>query len=312
MFSNELSKVERALVHDLADEFGLVHRSFGKGAERYLVVSKRPRQVRQLGAGAASPGAGKSAESVEDEEERERQAAIQTLQAQYARSNRRRQAGCWSAVPPPARLLQDTVRGTGIGAGPAPLASGARRAHQPQPHHSQQTAASSSSQSGVQPLQPQEQKQKVQPQQPQQQQQRPGDWNCASCTAHNYSSRTECFRCHRPVAAAVLSPKTDSATSHQNAAPVPPAPQQAALPQGMASKGGARAFVPRSGAAKSAPAASPPAAHPAIASSQNPAMSPTAAAVIPPEAAAGHEAAASSARRNRGGRQHQQNSQGGH
>ena len=39
-FSNELSKDERALVHKLCQKFGLKHRSFGKGEERYLVVSK--------------------------------------------------------------------------------------------------------------------------------------------------------------------------------------------------------------------------------------------------------------------------------
>ena len=39
-FSNKLSKEERALVHKLCTKYGLKHKSFGKGDNRYLVVSK--------------------------------------------------------------------------------------------------------------------------------------------------------------------------------------------------------------------------------------------------------------------------------
>lgn len=39
-FSNKLSKEERALVHKLCTKYGLKHKSFGKGDDRYLVVSK--------------------------------------------------------------------------------------------------------------------------------------------------------------------------------------------------------------------------------------------------------------------------------
>ena len=39
-FSSKLSKNERALVHKLCTKYGLKHKSFGKGDERYLVVSK--------------------------------------------------------------------------------------------------------------------------------------------------------------------------------------------------------------------------------------------------------------------------------
>ena len=39
-FSNSLSKEERALVHSLCKKHGLKHKSFGKGDNRYLVVSK--------------------------------------------------------------------------------------------------------------------------------------------------------------------------------------------------------------------------------------------------------------------------------
>lgn len=39
-FSNELSKEDRALVHTISQRYGLKHRSFGKGEDRYLVVSK--------------------------------------------------------------------------------------------------------------------------------------------------------------------------------------------------------------------------------------------------------------------------------
>jgi len=39
-FSNELSKEDRALVHKMSKQYGLKHRSFGKGEDRYLVVSK--------------------------------------------------------------------------------------------------------------------------------------------------------------------------------------------------------------------------------------------------------------------------------
>ena len=39
-FSNKLSKDERALVHKLCTKYGLKHKSFGKGDNRYLVVSK--------------------------------------------------------------------------------------------------------------------------------------------------------------------------------------------------------------------------------------------------------------------------------
>lgn len=39
-FSNELSKEERALVHTLCQKYGLKHKSFGTGDERYLVVNK--------------------------------------------------------------------------------------------------------------------------------------------------------------------------------------------------------------------------------------------------------------------------------
>ena len=28
--------------------------------------------------------------------------------------------------------------------------------------------------------------------------QRPGDWTCPSCSANNFSRRTECFRCQQP------------------------------------------------------------------------------------------------------------------
>lgn len=39
-FSNDLSKEDRALVHKLSQQYGLKHRSYGKGDERYLVVGK--------------------------------------------------------------------------------------------------------------------------------------------------------------------------------------------------------------------------------------------------------------------------------
>lgn len=39
-FSNELSKEDRALVHKISQQYGLKHRSFGKGDDRYLVVGK--------------------------------------------------------------------------------------------------------------------------------------------------------------------------------------------------------------------------------------------------------------------------------
>ena len=39
-FSSELAKEDRALVHKLCQQFGLRHQSFGKGEDRYLVVSK--------------------------------------------------------------------------------------------------------------------------------------------------------------------------------------------------------------------------------------------------------------------------------
>jgi hypothetical protein len=111
MFTNALSKVERALVHDLADEYGLAHKSYGKGEERYLVVSKRPRQIKQL----------HSSGDQEDDEERERQAAIKALQDEYARSKRRRgPISALSAVPPPPCVLRDTLRvqGTNLSAEP--------------------------------------------------------------------------------------------------------------------------------------------------------------------------------------------------
>lgn len=40
-FSNELSPEERAIVHLKSQQFGLKHKSHGKGEDRYLVVSKR-------------------------------------------------------------------------------------------------------------------------------------------------------------------------------------------------------------------------------------------------------------------------------
>lgn len=40
-FSNTLSKEERAVVHTLAEKYNLIHRSFGKGVERALIVKKR-------------------------------------------------------------------------------------------------------------------------------------------------------------------------------------------------------------------------------------------------------------------------------
>lgn len=40
-FSKDLSKEDRALVHKLCQRYHLRHRSFGKGEERYLVVSKQ-------------------------------------------------------------------------------------------------------------------------------------------------------------------------------------------------------------------------------------------------------------------------------
>lgn len=39
-FSNELSKEDRALVHKISQQYGLKHRSYGKGDDRYLVVGK--------------------------------------------------------------------------------------------------------------------------------------------------------------------------------------------------------------------------------------------------------------------------------
>ena len=39
-FSNELSKEDRAIIHTISQRYGLKHRSYGKGQERYLVVSK--------------------------------------------------------------------------------------------------------------------------------------------------------------------------------------------------------------------------------------------------------------------------------
>ena len=39
-FSNELSKEERALVHKISKQYGLKHRSYGKGEDMYLIVSK--------------------------------------------------------------------------------------------------------------------------------------------------------------------------------------------------------------------------------------------------------------------------------
>ena len=39
-FSNDLSKEDRALVHKISQQYGLKHRSFGKGDDRYLMVSK--------------------------------------------------------------------------------------------------------------------------------------------------------------------------------------------------------------------------------------------------------------------------------
>lgn len=39
-FSNDLSKEDRALVHKISQQYGLRHKSYGKGDDRYLVVSK--------------------------------------------------------------------------------------------------------------------------------------------------------------------------------------------------------------------------------------------------------------------------------
>ena len=39
-FSNELSKEDRALIHSISQQYGLKHKSYGKGQDRYLVVSK--------------------------------------------------------------------------------------------------------------------------------------------------------------------------------------------------------------------------------------------------------------------------------
>ena len=39
-FSSQLSKEERAIVHKLCTKYGLKHKSFGKGDDRYLMVSK--------------------------------------------------------------------------------------------------------------------------------------------------------------------------------------------------------------------------------------------------------------------------------
>lgn len=39
-FSNDLSKEDRALVHKISQQYGLKHKSYGKGNDRYLVVSK--------------------------------------------------------------------------------------------------------------------------------------------------------------------------------------------------------------------------------------------------------------------------------
>ena len=40
-FSSDLSKDDRALIHRLCRQYGLKHKSFGKGNERYLIVSKK-------------------------------------------------------------------------------------------------------------------------------------------------------------------------------------------------------------------------------------------------------------------------------
>jgi len=40
-FSSDLSKEDRALVHNLCQRYHLKHKSFGKGEQRYLVVSKK-------------------------------------------------------------------------------------------------------------------------------------------------------------------------------------------------------------------------------------------------------------------------------
>ena len=39
-FSNELSKEDRVVVHKISQQYGLKHRSYGKGHDRYLVVGK--------------------------------------------------------------------------------------------------------------------------------------------------------------------------------------------------------------------------------------------------------------------------------
>ena len=39
-FSSELSKEDRALIHKLSQQYGLKHRSYGKGEGRFLIVSK--------------------------------------------------------------------------------------------------------------------------------------------------------------------------------------------------------------------------------------------------------------------------------
>ena len=39
-FSSELSKEDRAVIHKISQQYGLKHRSYGKGDDRYLVVGK--------------------------------------------------------------------------------------------------------------------------------------------------------------------------------------------------------------------------------------------------------------------------------
>ena len=39
-FSSELSKEDRAVIHKISQQYGLKHKSYGKGDDRYLVVGK--------------------------------------------------------------------------------------------------------------------------------------------------------------------------------------------------------------------------------------------------------------------------------
>ena len=39
-FSTELSKEDRAVIHQLSQQYGLIHKSYGKGESRFIVVSK--------------------------------------------------------------------------------------------------------------------------------------------------------------------------------------------------------------------------------------------------------------------------------